>query len=346
MGKVFAAAFAAVGVAEIVKSTVKAAIDQQAAFAILDRTVRNAGASTDIAGQSIQALLENESRLKGFSTIDLAAGFTRLVSVTHDSPAAFADLQKAEDLARFSGQSLETGVLALSKVLQGSTTALQRQGIIVPKVTEAQDALKLSHDRLLATGYKLTEQDKEAYAQALLNAKAVDTQATETRALAEIQQRTGGAAATFANTSAGQFARLGQDIASFKVAVGTDLLPLLTGAAEGLGGFLQKASQSPAVMHEVSTAAHDISTGFHDVEDVIKTVGPFLIHVADDFGGVTKSVELLSAALVISKLGPWLASLGATAPIDAQTAAITAFTTALEENTAALTANDTLSSVR
>ncbi len=345
LGTVFAAAFAAVGVATLVKSVVGAAVDHQAAFAVLARTVQDAGASNTLYGQSLESLLSQEARLKGFTDEELASAFQRLVSVTHDSSAAFKDLQAAEDLARFRHIDLATAALAISKAVQGSTTALQRYGLVVPKVTQAEDALKLSRDQAVAAGAKITAGDKLLYEQRLQQAKAADKLATEEEALQIIQQRTGGTAATFADTAAGQFARLGVDLHQFKVAVGTDLLPLLTGAAEGLGAFLQKASQSPGVMHEAQTAAHDVGEAFHVTGDIVKTVGPILLDVTDKFGGVTRTVELLGAALIASKAASWLAGIGAAetaaaAGTAAQTAALTAFTVALEANTAALATND------
>ena len=92
LAKAMGAAFAAIGVAEIGKSVIRAATEQQAAFAILDRTIKNAGAANTLYGQTIEAVLQKEGRLKGFSEEDLASGFLRLVSVTKDSAKAFKDL--------------------------------------------------------------------------------------------------------------------------------------------------------------------------------------------------------------------------------------------------------------
>jgi len=237
LGRAFGAAFAIGSAAVVGKSLIKAAVEHQAAFAVLDQTVKNAGVSNDLYGQSLQSLIEKEGRLKGFTSEQLASGFQRLVSVTHDSAKAFGDLQQAEDLARFRHIDLAVAALALSKAEQGSVTALQRYGIVVPQITAATDNLQLAHQRAVAAGAKFTEQQKEEYAQALAVAKAQDAQARRTEALSLIQQRAGGAAATYATTAAGQWDRFRESLHQFEIEVGDHLLPALSSTLEVANRF-------------------------------------------------------------------------------------------------------------
>lgn len=251
LGKIFAKAFAVYGIAETIKSVVDAATAHQAAFTVLERTVKNAGAENELYGQSIETLLEKEARLKGFHDEDLASAFQRLVSVTHDSEKAFQDLGIAEDLARFRHIDIAQAALALSKAEQGSASSLQRYGIVAVKVTTETDQLRLAHDRAAAAGAKFTEQQKEAYAAALKAAAAADKQSSAVATLAEVQQRVGGSAQTFAKTSEGQFERLGVDLHQLKVAIGTELLPVLTQGTEDLGHLIGEVQKFGAPLNDV-----------------------------------------------------------------------------------------------
>lgn len=304
LGKAFLAAFAIGGSAKTIESVVKAATEHQAAFAVLDQTTKDAGAANDLYGQSLESLLEKEARLKGFTDEELASGFQRLVSVTHDSKQAFTDLGAAEDLARFRHIDLATAALAVSKAEQGSVTALQRYGIVVPQVTTAQDALTLARQRAVAEGAKFTEAQKEAYDQALVAAKAQDSQARSTEALALIQQRAGGAATVFAQTTAGQFARLQQDFHQFEVAVGTGLLSSLSSAAEGLGAFFTQAENSGRVRSDIDQLTGDIRSGLTDIKDVAETVGPPLLAVA---GAAKDVVSAIGAPALLIAYGTFKA---------------------------------------
>lgn len=286
----FLAAFAVGGIATSVTTLIRAATEHQAAFAVLDQVVKDSGAANEVYGKSIQSLLEQEARLKGFSDEQLASAFQRLVSATHDSAKAFVQLGDAENLARFRHIDLANAALILAKLDQGKYTALQRIGIVVQKVTTAEDALKLAHERLIAAGGKLDQTDKERYATALAAAKAADAQKTAQNALAEVQARTGGSAAAFAQTAAGQFARLQQDFHQFEVAIGTPLLAGLSGAAEGLGGFFTKVTAGGEATKVGKVAAHDLGVVLHDLGVIAETVGPPLLTVAKGVAGIVSAV--------------------------------------------------------
>ncbi len=227
LGSLFAKAFALASAGAIGKSVVNAALEHQSAFAVLDKTIQNAGATNNLYGQSIETLLEKEARLKGFSDEQLASSFQRLVSVTHDSAAGFKLLGEAEDLARFRHISVEQASLALAKAEQGNATALQRYGIIVPKVTAAVDALHSRYVALQEQGAKLDPVQKAQYEGALKIAEAQDKQATAAEALAQVQSRVGGSAGTFAGTDAGKIARATQNYHQFEVEIGDKVIPVI-----------------------------------------------------------------------------------------------------------------------
>lgn len=361
LGKVFAAAFAAVGVAEIGKSIITAATEHQAAFTVLDQAIKNAGASTTGFGQSVEGLLEKEARLKGFSDEQLAQAMLRLVSVTHDSTTAFHDLQDAEDLARARGIDLATAALAISKAEQGKATSLQRYGIVVPQVTAAEDALTKGRQKAIEQGAKFNATQNDAYKAALAVAKAQDAAAQQTEALAIVEQRFGGTAGKFADTASGQFQRLEQDVHQLEVAVGKDLLPALTGGAEAVGHFATALAESDRVQQDVKAGAHDIGQALEVVKTVAEALAPILETVAEDG---TKVVSAIGGPAIVTAAATYYAlskALGAVSSAQAfyakavaasagtrdvevsaervQQAALAGLTEALAANTAALRAN-------
>lgn len=163
MAKLFVAAFA-VGVAGlgfVIEKSVKAATENQQAFATLSKAVTNVGAAHDVAGKSIQSVIDKQAQLKGFSTTDLAQGFTELVDDTHNTAKAFKLLQVSEDAARVAHESDATAAAAVGKAYEGSTNALRQFGIVVTPVKTAVEALADSHQKAsIALETEATQQDK------------------------------------------------------------------------------------------------------------------------------------------------------------------------------------------
>lgn len=277
--RIVGGALAATGAFEFGKEIVKAAVEDQAAFAILDKAIENAGASAQVAGKNMEELLSAEGRLKGFSDEQLAAAMTRLVSVTHDSAKAYNDLQLAEDLSRARGLDLATAALAISKAEQGRSTALQRYGLIVPKVTAAVDALKKKHDEALISGAKFTASQKEAYKDALAAAKATDDQSSRTAVLTLIQERFGGVASHFADTALGQFQRLRESFHQLEETIGKVFIGGLATASEAVGNFVGGLSQNADFIGVLRGYAHNLGETFHVLAEVAKTVAPPLLSI-------------------------------------------------------------------
>jgi hypothetical protein len=302
LGKVFATAFAVGGVAEGVKSVVDAAAQHQAAFAVLARTVKDAGASNTLYGKSLEDLLDKQARLSGFSDEDLASAFQRLVSVTHNSAAAYTDLGKAEDLARFRHIDVAQAALALAKAEQGSATSLQRYGIAAVKVTTQADALKAEHEKLIESGAKLDTQQKAAYTSALQVAEAHDKQASATATLAEVEQRTGGTAAAFANTDLGKLQRFQVDVHQLKVALGDELLPALTSGVDALDKWLENTNHVAELQHAFGQGVQTVVAAFHDLQGVVETVGPPLATVVDHLGGFERVGEGIASVWAAGKI--------------------------------------------
>lgn len=344
VGRTIGGALAATGAFEFAKGIVEAAAADQAAFVILDKAIKNAKASTDLLGGSVEDILKKEGRLKGFNDEQLAAAFTRLVSVTHNSAKAYSDLGLAEDLARARGLDLATAALAIGKAEQGRTTSLQRYGLIVPKVTTAEDALIKKHNEAVAAGAKFTAAQNQAYAAALKVAKAQDQQGQRTEALTLIQQRFGGVSDEFAKTAAGSFARFQESVHLLEETLGKAFLPTLANAAQGIGNFAGDLSQNKDFVDQLQQAVHGVSEVLGEIGQVARVVGPPILTLSKDLGGLVRVLEIATAVVAGRKIIGYLEGItaagGKTVAADgAMSAATTIYTAALDANTAALLAN-------
>jgi len=340
LSKVFLAAFAVGGIATTIKSVVTAATEHQSAFAVLNQTTKDAGASNTLFGQSIETLLEKESRLKGFTDEELASSFVRLVSATKNSQQAFKDLGLAEDVARARHIDLANAALAISKAEQGSATALQRLGIVVHPVTAAVDQLKTAHENEVIAGAKFNDAQKQIYQQALLNAAVQDKEATRLQVLSTLQQRFGGDAAVFAQTASGQFARLQADFHQFEVSIGTGLLSGLASASEALGSFFTRAENNQGLRQ-------GISGGLNEIKDVAETVGPPLLEIAKDALAVAKAIgapEIIAGVAAYKAFGAIQGAVASGQALYARAVAagrgeVVAETSAEEKHSAVIAAN-------
>lgn len=305
ISKIVGGAFAAVGTFQLGKNLIEAASQHQAAFAVLDTAIKNAGASTKGFGASLDEVLEKEARLKGFTDEQLATGLTTLVSVTHNTRKAFTDLQEAEDLARARHVDLTTASLALARAEQGSTQTLSRFGVKVPEVTAHVDRLKKAHDEAVASGAKFTGQTELEYKALLAQAKAADTAATRQEALRLVQERFGGVASTFARTSAGEFARFTQNVHQLEVTIGRGLLPVITSITSGASSYIGALATSERFQSAVASGARDLGQALGVVRSVAETVGPPLLTVAKagaDVARVIGAAPILTAIVTYKGL--------------------------------------------
>jgi hypothetical protein len=305
-------AFAAAGVFEGAKHIIEAAAEHQSAFAVVDQTLKNAHQSTELYGQSVEALLEKEARLKGFSDESLASSFIRLVSATKNSATAYRDLGLAEDVARARHIDVAVAALALSRAEQGSTQSLSRLGIVLHGVNQNVGELKQRHDEAVAAGAKFDAQQKLIYANALQVAAAQDKVANRVAALAAVQDRFGGSAAKFAQTASGQFQRTEQDIHQLEVSVGEHALPVVNDLAEGIGKYATELANSQTVQDAVSAGVHDIAGFYGEFRDVVVTIGPPLLDVAT---GVERVTSAIGAPALVTAIGTYKALGIATAAV-------------------------------
>jgi hypothetical protein len=179
----------AFGLKDVTEEAVKAETEQKK----LKATVKTAGLSWKAHGKEIDEWLDKTSRASGFVKSDLTASLSNLIRVTGSVTKARKLESEAMDVSRARGTSLASAQQLLARVYAGSFTSLQRLGIPVKAVTAAQD--------------KLRETTKNATADQTAHAKAVDKQATVTKALGLVQDKFGGQSKAFASSTAGSFER-------------------------------------------------------------------------------------------------------------------------------------------
>lgn len=348
VGKLVAGAFAIGGAVETVKKIGEAASEDQAAFAILDKTLKNAHASTTLYGKSVDELIKKQKA--GFKDEDLASAFVRLISATHNTRKAYRDLGLAEDVALARHVGVAQAALAVSKAEQGSTTSLQRLGIVLKPVTAAHDALKRSHDEAVASGAKFSKQQDVLYRQALLQAKAQDAVASRTANMATLQRRFGGTTETFAKTAAGAWANLQEQVHLFEVFIAERFLPGFTSAVTKVGNELSKLSANKNFRNDLNTIFADIHAGANAVIGPLKAVASAAEAVDQAVGGRTILAAVVAykafgfaVGLAESAQKKWAAAraaaaaaqLGGAAAEEAGTAVETAFAKAVVASAAA-----------
>lgn len=315
-------------------------MQQATAFTQLNKAVSNIGASHEVAGKSLDSIIEKQSGLTGFSTTDLAAGLTSLETDTKNTAKAFKLLTDAEDLARGTGESLSDAASQVGRAYQGSATALAREQIIVKPVTTAVRELAAAHAAGADKGYVYSASQEAAYQVALKNATIQDKILTGQEAINELIARFGGEATKFATTPQGEFDKLKTNIDSLEVSIGNKLLPVVEQGIGTLDRWSVELSKSKSASDDAKAAAGALATGFHDVEDVARTVGPVLLQIGK---GAEEVVKAVGSPALLAAAGAYVAIRVAVAGVDiAQSAYNTVLKASIDETVEQTGANAAL----
>lgn len=213
----------------IMKQSIDAAIEAEkaqtrldSAFSATNTTAKERAAAMDaVSKTSARAALDDE---------DLMDTLGRLTRVTGDAATAQRDMGIAADIARGRGIELEAATKLVEAAETGRLGALKRMGIEIPKVTEAQDALKAANE-------KATESQIKA-------AKAADDTATRQSAIAALQKQYAGAAEAYGNSAAGAQDRFKVAVENLQESLGKKLLPAVAAVAEGASKFITRISEA------------------------------------------------------------------------------------------------------
>lgn len=300
--KLAATALGAATIGEGVKALAEAASAHQTAVALTEKTVENAGGAWKVYGETVEEALDKSARATGISFQDLYQGFIRLDTQIRDTPKALHALDLAEDVSRARHLQLGQAATALARAYAGNTQSLSRLGIVIPKVSAATDYLKGKLNDIKAAEEAQTEAGAKHYkgtidltdaqlaltklspvqlknltAQTnaqLATAAAQDKTASGAAALAEVQKRFGGEAATFANTAAGEYDKFRVSVEEAEASLGTALLPTLTEAAKAAAGYADQLGSSKGAADAVASGARDVGQGVQAAVAIIKAALP------------------------------------------------------------------------
>lgn len=142
------AAFIGVGgLVEGIKKSVEAAVELDQATSQMDAQFKANGESAKAYTAKIQVMNAQLERV-GFTNTQTDEAFSRLSRSAGDSSVALKYMGLTADLAASKHVSLSAAALVVGKVIQGSTSAMNRYGIIIPKGTSATDALRIAQQKL------------------------------------------------------------------------------------------------------------------------------------------------------------------------------------------------------
>lgn len=142
------AAFIGVGgFVEGVKKSVEAAVELDQATSQMDAQFKANGESAKAYTAQIQLMNTHMERV-GFTNTQSEEAFSRLSRAAGSSSIAMKYMGETADLAASKHVALSAAALLVGKVINGSTSALNRYGIIIPKGTSATEALAIAQKKL------------------------------------------------------------------------------------------------------------------------------------------------------------------------------------------------------
>ena len=222
-GKAFLPAVAAMGALTVAAGySIKAAVEDSAAQAILAKTLQNVTGATDSQVAAIEKQISVMSLATGVADDELRPAFASLVRVTQDMTTANEGLQLAMDISAGTGKDLASVSDALAKAYGGNYKAL---GLLSPELKA-----------MIKSGASLDE------------------------IMAALSKTFGGQAAVAAGTAQGQFKRLNVALDEAKESIGMALLPAVMAVLPYLINFGNWAADHTGILLGVGTAIAAIST--------------------------------------------------------------------------------------
>ena len=222
-GKAFLPAVAAMGALTVAAGySIKAAVEDSAAQAILAKTLQNVTGATDTQVAAIESQINAMQMATGVADDELRPAFASLVRVTQDVATATDGLKLAMDISAGTGKDLGSVSDALAKAYGGNYKAL---GLLSPELK-----------KMIKDGASLDE------------------------VMAALAKTFGGQAAVAAGTAQGQFKRLNVALDEAKESIGMALLPAVMAVLPYLISFGNWAADHTGILLGVGTAIAAIST--------------------------------------------------------------------------------------
>lgn len=247
------AAAAIGGLAVALGDATKAAMEDAASQAELARTLRTSTGATDKAIASTEEWISQQGKLLGFTDDELRPALAGLSRATGSIEKAQKAAGLAMDISAAKGVSLETVTKALEKAYGGNLTAL---GKLDPAVRE-----------MVKGGASLDE------------------------VMAKLSGTFSGSATTAANTTAGQFKRLGIAMTETKESIGTALLPVIEAALPILQKFGAWAQDNPGAFVAIAGAIGGVALAITAV-NIAMALNPF--------SAIAAGIALLVAGVVVA----------------------------------------------
>ncbi len=247
------AAAAIGGLAVALGDATKAAMEDAASQAELARTLRTSTGATDKAIASTEEWISQQGKLLGFTDDELRPALAGLSRATGSIEKAQKAAGLAMDISAAKGVSLETVTKALEKAYGGNLTAL---GKLDPAVRD-----------MVKGGASLDE------------------------VMAKLSGTFSGSATTAANTTAGQFKRLGIAMTETKESIGTALLPVIEAALPILQKFGAWAQDNPGAFVAIAGAIGGVALAITAV-NIAMALNPF--------SAIAAGIALLVAGVVVA----------------------------------------------
>lgn len=242
-----------------------------------------------------QAEINRVSRKAALDDEELSDVLAKLTRSTGSAQKGMKGMALAAEIARARDIPLATAAKAVEQAFLGKERGLAKIGVVVPKVTAAEDKLKakinvLKESMKKATGAakaKIAAQIEDLKGQAKM-AKQLDKTSTAQAALAKAQRQFAGASEKYGKTAAGAQDRLNVAFENLQERVGAKLLPVLAKLATWGVKFIDWSERN---WPEFSRTVKD---AFDKVRPVIQAATKYIEGV---YNAVKNTVRLVKAIL-------------------------------------------------
>jgi hypothetical protein len=269
------AAAAVAGIAIAAVDATKAALEDAAAQDKLSNQLKRVTGATDDQIKSAEDYITQLSLQTGVADDELRPALGKLATATGDVTKAQDALKLAMDISAQTGKSLDSVSTALAKGYGGNTTAL---GKLVPGMDKAVLASKDMH--------KIT---------------------------AELADLTGGAAAEAAETNAGKFKVMENQMSELKETLGASLIPVMDALLPILQRAAKFASDNTTAIKILVGVVAGLAGGILIANAALKVYEALNIAVKAATAAWTAAQWLLNAALNANPIGLVVIALAAIA---------------------------------
>ena len=250
------------GVVGALESSVEASLAAEKAEAKLDAQLKAVGISYKDNAKEIDHVVARTSAYSGFLDKDLESALANIVRSTGDLHKSYDLLNLATDVARAKNIDVASAGQMVGRVYAGNVRVLKSLGITLDPVTKAQDKLKES------TKHATDEQKRAAV--------AADKTATSQKAIGLLQQKLGGQAKAYGDTTAGSMDKFKAAVDRLEVKLGNALAPTLKKVADKASTFVTQMTDGTGAGGRFAAKMQDVAHDVGQVLGVVKDVAVWL----------------------------------------------------------------------